>query len=34
MLETTLIISQEPIEMMEEYPAEDGPLRMARTEAG
>jgi len=24
-LETTLILSQEPVEMMEEYPVEDGP---------
>jgi len=30
-LETTLILSQEPIEMMEQHPVEDPPLRMART---
>jgi len=30
-LETGLILSQEPVEMMEEYPVEDGPLRMSGT---
>jgi len=30
-LETTLILSQKPVEMMEEYPVEDGPLRMSGT---
>jgi hypothetical protein len=30
-LETTLILSQEPVEMMEEYPVKDRPLRMSRT---
>jgi hypothetical protein len=30
-LETTLILNQEPVEMMEKHPVEDGPLRMSRT---
>jgi len=30
-LETTLILNQEPVEMMEKHPVEDGPLRMPRT---
>ena len=30
-LETTLILRQEPVEMMEEYPVENGPLRMSGT---
>jgi len=30
-LKTTLILSQEPVEMMEEYPVKDRPLRMSRT---
>jgi hypothetical protein len=30
-LETTLILRQEPVEMMEEYPVKDRPLRMSRT---
>jgi hypothetical protein len=30
-LETNLILCQEPVEMMEEHPVEDGPLRMSRT---
>ena len=30
-LETGLILSQEPVEMMEEYSVEDGPLRMSGT---
>jgi len=30
-LETGLILSQEPVEMMEQHPVEDGPLRMSRT---
>jgi hypothetical protein len=30
-LETTLIFSQEPVEMMEKHPVEDGPLRMSGT---
>ena len=30
-LETTLMLNQEPVEMMEEYPVKDGPLRMSRT---
>lgn len=29
-LETTLILRQEPVEMMEEDPVKDRPLRMAR----
>jgi len=29
-LETTLILHQEPVEMMEEHPVEDRPLRMSR----
>ena len=29
--ETTLILRQEPVEMMEEYPVKDRPLRMSRT---
>ena len=30
-LETTLILRQKPVEMMEEYPIKDCPLRMSRT---
>jgi hypothetical protein len=30
-LETTLILRQEPIEMMQQHPVENGPLRMSRT---
>jgi hypothetical protein len=30
-LETTLILRQEPVEMMEKHPVENGPLRMSRT---
>jgi hypothetical protein len=30
-LETTLILRQEPVEMMEKHPVENGPLRMPRT---
>jgi hypothetical protein len=30
-LETTLILRQEPVEMMEKDPIENGPLRMSRT---
>jgi hypothetical protein len=30
-LETTFILSQEPLEMMEKHPVEDGPLRMPST---
>jgi hypothetical protein len=29
-LETTLILRQEPVEMMEKHPVENGPLRMSR----
>jgi hypothetical protein len=31
LLETSLILGQEPVEMMEQHPIEDGPLRMSRT---
>jgi hypothetical protein len=30
-LEPSLILRQKPLEMMEEHPIEDSPLRMART---
>ncbi len=30
-LETTFILSQEPVEMMEKHPVKDGPLRMSGT---
>jgi hypothetical protein len=30
-LETGLILGDKPLEMMEQYPVEDGPLRMSRT---
>jgi hypothetical protein len=30
-LETVFIFGQEPLEMMEKHPVEDGPLRMSRT---
>jgi hypothetical protein len=30
-LETTLILRQKPVEMMEKHPVENGPLRMERT---
>ena len=30
-LETVFIFGQEPLEMMEEYPVKDRPLRMSRT---
>jgi hypothetical protein len=29
-LEPALILGQEPVEMMEQHPVEDGPLRMSR----
>jgi hypothetical protein len=28
---STLILGQEPVEMMEQHPVENGPLRMPRT---
>jgi hypothetical protein len=31
LLETSLILSQEPVEMMEQHPVKDGPLRMSGT---
>ena len=31
LLETTLILSQEPVEMMRQHPVKDRPLRMSRT---
>jgi len=31
LLETALILRYEPLEMMEQYPAKDRPLRMSRT---
>jgi hypothetical protein len=31
LLETSIILGQEPVEMMEEYPVKDRPLRMSRT---
>jgi len=31
LLEATLILGQEPVEMMEQHPVENGPLRMPRT---
>jgi len=30
-LETTLVLRQEPVEMMRQHPVEDGPLRMLGT---
>jgi hypothetical protein len=31
LLETTLRLGKEPLEMMKQHPVEDGPLRMSRT---